>query len=156
MYEIERKFLLDALPPQVDDVEPTRIDQGYLSITDAVEIRIRARSDAHLLTIKQGRGEVRREVTVPLTREQFDQLWELTEGKRICKRRWVLSLDPQVDVEVEVDQFDGPLDGLLIAEVEFDSQDASRAFEPPAWFGLEVTDDHRYRNAALAGGMPTD
>ncbi|MBW3604900.1 MAG: hypothetical protein KY460_08320, partial [Actinobacteria bacterium] len=56
----------------------------------------------------------------------------------------------QGGVEVEVDEFDGALSGLVIAEVEFESQDDSRAFQPPAWFGREVTDDDRYRNADLA------
>lgn len=152
MAEIERTFLLDALPPATADVDPTRIEQGYLAITDDVEVRVRARAGDHLLTIKGGRGEVRTEVTVPVSREQFDDLWELTRGRRIRKQRWVLADDP--DHEVEVDRFEGDLDGLVLAEVEFATPDASRAFTPPNWFGREVTDDERYSNAALATRPP--
>ncbi len=152
MYEIERKFLLDELPAATAHVEPTRIDQGYLAVTDDLEVRVRARGGDHLLTVKGGRGEVRTEVTVPVSREQFHDLWALTEGRRISKQRWVLPNDSQA--EVEVDRFEAELDGLLIAEVEFASQDASRAFTPPPWFGPEVTDDDRYRNAALAQQPP--
>ena len=154
MTEIERTFLLTELPAATRDLEPTRIEQGYLAITDEVEVRVRARADDHLLTVKGGRGEVRTEVTVPVSREQFNDLWAMTEGRRITKQRWVLPYDPQGEVEVEVDRFDGELDGLLIAEVEFGSLEASRAFSPPDWFGREVTDDQRYRNAALASGRP--
>lgn len=153
-YEIERKFLLDDVPRHVVALDASVIRQGYLASTDDVEIRVRARAGDHLLTVKEGHGEVRREVTIPLSADQFEQLWALTEGRRIRKRRRVASLNHQaevdVEVEVEVDEFDGALSGLVIAEVEFASQDDSRAFQPPDWFGREVTDDDRYRNAALA------
>jgi adenylate cyclase len=147
-YEIERKFLLDDLPAGTASRAPTDIDQGYLAVTDDLEVRVRSRGGAHLLTVKGGRGEIRREVTVELTAEQFDQLWELTDGRRIHKRRWVLPAED--GVEIEVDRFADDLDGLLIAEVEFASAEDSRAFTPPDWFGREITDDGRYRNAALA------
>jgi CYTH domain-containing protein len=156
MFEIERKFLLETLPPQLAGLESTQVDQGYLAVTDDVEVRVRARAGDRLLTVKQGRGEVRHEVTIPLTDEQFDDLWVLTAGRRIRKQRWVIPYDPQGELEVEVDQFTGDLAGLLIAEVEVASEEASRAFEPPGWFGREITDEDRYRNAALAGGRPPD
>lgn len=154
MYEIERKFLLDELPPETAGRAPTRIDQGYLAVTDDVEVRVRARGDDHLLTVKGGRGEVRTEITLPVSPDVFDDLWALTAGRRIHKQRWVLAPDSDREVEVEVDRFEGALEGLLIAEVEFASEQASRAFTPPDWFGSEVTDDDRYRNAALAVRPP--
>lgn len=147
MQEIERKFLLDGVPPVVDGHPSTEITQGYIAITDDAEVRIRARAGEHVLTVKGGRGVVRREVTVTLTREQFDALWPMTAGRRVTKRRVVV---PHDDVELEIDVFTGELGGLVIAEVEFPSQEASEAFSPPAWFGREVTDDPAYRNAALA------
>ena len=56
---------------------------------------------------------------------------------------------------IELDVFGDGLDGLVFAEVEFDSSEALVAFEPPTWFGREVTDDGRYTNAALAlNGRP--
>ena len=149
MFEIERKFLLDALPDDIDDHPSTRIRQGYLAITDDVEVRVRARGDDRLLTVKGGRGEVRNETTVALSAEQFDELWELTRNRRIVKHRIVI---PKGEVEIEIDVFEGGLDGLMIAVVEFESASASAAFDPPAWFGREITDDATYRNAALAGG----
>ena len=51
---------------------------------------------------------------------------------------------------VEVDEYEGDLRGLLVAEVEFDDEAASDAFTPPDWFGPEVTEDDRYKNRALA------
>ena len=145
--EIERKFLLDGPPSIIDGRNPTRIEQGYLAITADTEVRVRSRAGEHVLTVKGGRGLSRREVTVALTPEQFEELWEMTAGRRLTKSRWVI---PQGDVELEIDVFDGDLEGLVVAEVEFPSEEAGAAFVPPDWFGREVTDDGAYRNAALA------
>ena len=46
--------------------------------------------------------------------------------------------------------FEGPLSGIVTAEVEFDSEEASAAFEPPEWLGREVTGDPKYANESLA------
>jgi CYTH domain-containing protein len=145
--EIERKFLLDGRPSIIEGRPSTRVTQGYLAITDDTEVRVRSRADDRLLTVKRGRGAVRGEVTIPLTDEQFDEMWAFTAGRRLTKRRWVV---PHDAVIVEIDVYDGDLDGLVIAEVEFPSVEASVAFTPPDWFGREVTDDPAYRNAALA------
>ena len=145
--EIERKFLLDGRPSIIAGHPSTRITQGYLAITDDTEVRVRSRDHDRLLTVKRGRGGVRGEVTIPLTREQFDDMWALTAGRRLTKRRWEV---PHEGVTLEIDVFDGDLAGLVIAEVEFPSLERSIAFTPPDWFGREVTDDPAYRNAALA------
>jgi CYTH domain-containing protein len=51
--------------------------------------------------------------------------------------------------------YSGALTGLMVAEVEFPSEEAARAFVPPAWFGREVTNDSRYKNRRLATeGLP--
>ena len=53
--------------------------------------------------------------------------------------------------------YSGALTGLSVAEVEFATEDAADAFEPPAWFGREVTDDPRFKNQRLASeGAPAD
>ena len=54
------------------------------------------------------------------------------------------------DRVIELDLFEGSLEGLIIAEVEFPTVKASRSFAPPAWFGREVTRDARYKNRNLA------
>jgi CYTH domain-containing protein len=80
-------------------------------------------------------------------------LWPLTEGRRLSKRRLVVTLER--GLEVELDLFKGELEGLLIAEVEFESEAESHEFEPPGWLGEEVTGDDRYSGQSLArGGTP--
>ena len=51
---------------------------------------------------------------------------------------------------IELDVYTGDLEGLVVAEVEFDSEEAAEAFAPPEWFGEDVTDDVRYKNQRLA------
>jgi adenylate cyclase len=53
-------------------------------------------------------------------------------------------------VTIELDVYGGDLEGLVVAEVEFASEEDADAFDPPAWLGREVTDDPRYKNQRLA------
>ena len=153
--EIERKFLVGSEP----DREPSRtseIEQGYLALADdrgGVEARVRRVRAQHWLTVKGGTGRTRAEEEIAIEPDVFESLWELTEGRRIAKTRQVIPLG---ELEVELDVFRGPLEGLRIAEVEFADEDSADAFEPPAWFGEEVTGDRRYLNETLATeGAPT-
>ena len=75
------------------------------------------------------------------------ELWPLTEGRRLHKRRHVI---PHGDLQIEVDVYEGDLEGLVVAEIEFASEEEARGFEPPDWIGEEVTGDVRYLNETLA------
>lgn len=151
--EIERKFVLSQLPKELRGAPSERIDQGYLAITDdGIEVRIRRIGDRTVLTIKQGAGERRLEEELEIPAATFEALWPLTETRRIEKQRFLLDRDGR---RIEVDVYAGPLAGLVVAEVEFESEQASAAFEPPAWLEREVTGDERYANQRLAlDGMP--
>jgi CYTH domain-containing protein len=147
--EIERKFIVSELPPELDRFPFERISQGYLVIGEGgFEVRLRHRGDTATLTVKGGLGRTRREEEVALGPEQFRRLWPLTEGRRVEKVRHLIPIGN--GLTVELDSYAGELDGLVTAEVEFGSEARADAFEPPRWLGPEVTDDARYRNARLA------
>jgi CYTH domain-containing protein len=144
--ETERKFLVDDPP---DAAPGERVDQGYLALgDDGLEVRLRRRGERTLLTIKKGAGRVRLEEEMEIDPEAFARLWPLTEGRRIEKRRALVTLEGGVTAEVDV--YEGALAGLTVVEVEFPEDSDPDAFEPPAWFGAEVTDDPRYKNRSLA------
>lgn len=144
--ERERTFLPTSTPRLSG--EGRRIRQGYIAIDGRVAVRVRDRSGAGAtLTIKAGAGASRTELEWPLDREQFDALWPLAEGRCVEKVRHEV---PVAGLVAEVDLFAGALDGLCLIDVEFDSDEALAAFEPPDWFGVEVTDDPRYANSHLA------
>jgi adenylate cyclase len=145
MDEIERKFLAGELPPEVR-ARPARIRQAYLSIEPA-EVRVRSTDDrGHELTVKSTGGLARTEVTLPLTGEQFEELWALAAAN-IEKDRSVYEVGRWT---AEVDVYAGKLAGLVVVEVEFPTAADAASFDPPGWFGAEVTEDRRYRNSALA------
>jgi adenylate cyclase len=146
--EIERKFVLDERPAELEEREGEAIEQGYLAIVEGVrEVRLRRRGDRRWLTVKLGSGQEREEVEVGLTPEQFEELWPLTEGLRLEKTRYRV---PHDDLTIEVDVYGKALNGMVVAEIEFESHEASESLNAPSWLGREVTGDSSYANESLA------
>ncbi|HKO37936.1 MAG TPA: CHAD domain-containing protein [Solirubrobacterales bacterium] len=151
--EIERKFLLEQLPAELEQSLSAEIEQGYLAAAPDAEVRVRRRGEAFSLTLKRGAGEEREEVEVELDERQFQTLWGTVEESRLTKRRYLVPLGGGLNAEVDV--YFGSLAGLRVAEVEFPSREAAASFQPPEWFGREVTGDRGYANRALAiAGIP--
>jgi CYTH domain-containing protein len=146
--EIERKFLVRNLPENLGGFPHSEIAQGYLALAPGgVQVRLRKSGAEHWLTYKRGDGAARIEREVTLTSEQFAVLWPATEGKRLRKTRYRLPLG---ELTVEIDVYSGQHDGLVVAEVEFESEESARAFQPPEWLGDDVSHDPRYSNQLLA------
>ncbi len=167
MNEIERAFVVDART----DIEPylaraircTSLRQGYVAVEDHgtghVEVRVRTTDDHHVLTVKGGAGLTRTEVEQPVDDAQANALWPLAGDRVIEKLRYTVPLDTGdgITVDVEVDVYAGRFAGLVMTELEFPDTAAANAFEPPSWFGTEVTDNPRWGNANLARyGRPDD
>ena len=146
MIELERKFLVAELPDWLEDHPSEPIDQAYLAVSGDWEFRVRRTGGGTLLTVKHGSGERRTEVEVEIAEDDFRTLRSLCDAV-IAKRRHYVD---EGDVTIEVDVYEGDLEGLVVAEVEFDSETAARSFDPPEWLGEEVTGDKRYANQRLA------
>jgi CYTH domain-containing protein len=151
--EIERKFVIETLPEGLPLGAGMTVRQGYAVVAEAAELRLRVKGGRHLLTVKKGSGLAREEYEIELSAEQFDAMWPATAGRRLEKTRLLLELGRHT---AEIDVYEGALAGLITAEVEFESTEEAAAFEPPGWFGREVTGDDRWANRNLAlGGRPT-
>ncbi|HUA43808.1 MAG TPA: CYTH domain-containing protein [Solirubrobacteraceae bacterium] len=146
--EIERKFLVEQLPADLEAYPNGEIEQGYVALDGGVEVRVRRYGGQAFLTIKSGGDRERLEEEFEIDPRRFRALWSLTEGRRIEKTRYLIPAARELRIELDV--YHGRLAGLLTAEIEFDSPSAAAAFTPPAWFGAEVTDDPRYKNKQLA------
>jgi CYTH domain-containing protein len=150
--EVERKWLVAMPVPAVVLAAATsseRIDQGYLTIgADGTETRLRRRAGDHVLSVKSGRGLVRAETSIELSAAQFAALWPATATARVQKTRHLIPGPDETTIELDV--YGGELDGLVVAEVEFDDAAGAGRFTAPGWFGAEVTDDPRYKNQSLA------
>ena len=150
--EIERKFVLRAAPEWVAEAEGSPILQGYLAASGESEVRLRLIAGRPLLTVKLGHGLARRETEIELDEGQFERLWPLTEGRRIEKNRFIL---PHGVYRIELDVYKGGLEGLVTAEVEFPSEQESEKFDPPSWFGKDISEDEGFKNKNLAVfGLP--
>ena len=146
--EIERVFKVRQLPKKFEQYPSENILQGYLAINvTGSEVRLRKIGDRYFETYKGAGRLQRRELEIELTPDQFNTLWPGTEGRRIEKIRYQID---EGDQKIELNVFRGNLEGLVLAEVEFPSRDKSEEFEPPDWFGEEVTEDIRYKNQNLA------
>jgi adenylate cyclase len=147
--EIERKYLIERLPDDLERHPSEPIDQGYLTAGgEGAEVRVRRRGEATVLTVKAGAGRSREEEELAIDPERFERLWRLTAGRRLRKRRHRIPLPG--GVEAELDVYLDALEGLRVVEVEFPSEEAADAFRAPAWFGPEITGDARYSNRELA------
>lgn len=151
IYEIERKFLVKNLPENVEECLHYNIRQGYIS-TDPT-IRIRHINNSYVLTIKGGGIMKKLEYELPLSAEQFEGLWKKVEGNTIEKTRYVIPLDKGLNAELDI--YKGFLEGFMNVEVEFLTTKDAIMFEPPKWFGQEVTQNPEYSNSSLAKfGIP--
>ena len=134
--EIERKFLVQKLPENLDSYPKQRIEQAYLSADPVV--RVRRLDDEYILTCKGAGLLSREEREIPLSAAAYRRLLPKAEGTVIEKDRYRIPCGPYT---IELDVFGGALAHLVLAEVEFPSEEEAAAFQPPAWFGAEVTYD---------------
>lgn len=145
--EIERKFKVSSLPT-LTAYPRLFLEQGYLSVDPVV--RVRRENDTYYLTYK-GKGLlVREEYNLPLTQQSYEHLLSKADGIVIRKQRFRI---PWQTYTIELDVFEAPYQGLIIAEVEFESTEAAASFTPPHWFDEEVTYDDRYHNSSLSRGI---
>jgi CYTH domain-containing protein len=148
--EIERKFLLTAVPPHALAFPVEEIEQGWLPGSLLVERLRHVRSNGSnewFRTVKAGQGVRRTEIEEATTPELFAALWPLTDGCRVVKRRYLV---PEGALTWEIDEFlDRP---LALAEIELPTE--TTRIETPAWLAeyivREVTGEPEYLNRTLA------
>lgn len=148
MIEIERKFLVKDNSFKKESFAQNHIAQGYLSSAPERTVRVRVKGDKGYLTIKgvsnntgMSRFEWEKEIPVAEAKE----LLLLCEKGVIDKTRFEIKQGNHV---FEVDEFYGENEGLIVAEIELESE--MEPFVKPAWLGVEVTNDERYYNASLS------
>lgn len=158
--EIERKFTVKKLPDDLDKYTCHIIEQAYLN-TDPV-VRVRRQDDKYYMTYK-GKGLLaREEYNLPLNEVSYYHLRDKADGNVISKKRYVIPIinptftsdftekDDRISLCVELDIFDAPFAPLVIAEVEFPSEEAANAFLSLDWFDQDVTNDPAYHNSNLS------
>ena len=146
--EIERKFLVGG-DFKTQAFKATPIKQGYLSSVPERLVRVRLKGDQGFITIKGKADETglsRFEWEKEIAKEDALALLALCEPRMIDKTRYLVK-NTDGKHTWEVDVFHGDNEGLILAEIELDSED--EAFDKPTWLGKEVTGDDRYYNSML-------
>jgi adenylate cyclase len=142
--EIERKFLI--LGDAWRSAPAVYFCQGYLNRSKERTVRVRVAGELGCLTIKgatTGASRTEFEYDIPLA--DAKQMLTLCDGPLIEKYRRKISYKGMV---WEVDEFLGDNQGLVVAEIELESE--AQIFEKPDWIGAEVTQDARYYNSNLS------
>ena len=142
--EIERKFLVRG-----EDWKrlgsATAMRQGYLSTDPERTVRVRVEGDGAVLTIKgKSVGAVRGEWEYAIPKTDAEELLALCPRPLVEKSRYRIE---HAGMLWEVDEFHGDNAGLVVAEIELQSED--QPFDKPHWVAEEVTHDARYYNANL-------
>ena len=144
--EIERKFLVAGDGWRAQASSHTRFSQGYLSRDPARTVRVRIAGERAFLTIKGATtGATRAEFEYAVPPADAQQLLAMADGPVVEKVRHLCVVG---GMTWEVDEFLGANAGLVVAEIELQSED--QVFMHPDWLGDEVTGDARYVNANLA------
>ena len=144
-HEIERKFLLANQDWRALLTGSFLLKQGYLSTTQKSTVRLRVKSDKAMLTVKSKNTGIRRsefEYEIPI--RDAEEMLQLCQTPLIEKTRYTITIGKHI---WEIDEFSGANSGLLVAEIELDTEEES--FEKPAWVGEEVSTDARYYNSNL-------
>ena len=145
--EIERKFLVTG-DYKKEVVSSRKIIQGYISSSPERTVRVRMEEQRGFLTIKRkstSGGLTRFEWEKEISREDAENLLKLCEGSLVEKTRHIVNYESH---RFEVDEFSGDNEGLVIAELELESEEES--FIKPLWLGEEVSFDKRYFNLYLS------
>lgn len=143
--EVERKFLVKDDSYRAMAVESYKISQGYLSRKQSAVVRIRTKDSKAFITIKgETNGCTRDEWEYEVPYADGTEMLKMCEGSVIEKTRYMV---PYGGKMWEVDEFGGKHSGLVVAEVELESE--ADTFVIPPFAGEEVTGDARYYNSNL-------
>ncbi|MFI8605348.1 CYTH domain-containing protein [Cellulophaga baltica] len=148
MVEIERKFLVLSDAYKQEASAKIRIVQGFLNTDPERTVRVRIKGEQGFLTIK-GKGN-----DTGVSRFEWEKEIAVSEAEALLKIAEPGSIDKfRYEVQVgnhtfEVDEFFGKNEGLIVAEVELNSED--EAFKKPVWLGEEVSGITKYYNSQLS------
>ena len=146
-FEIERKFLVKS-DAWRGLAEPVRIRQGYVATKDGTTVRVRVVGDKAFLTLKDHAvGLVRHEFEYPIPSDDAETILDTMCGDLVEKNRYRIPAK-EPGLVWDVDEYFGANAPLVTAEIEL--PDEKTVVELPDWIGLDVTNDHRYKNNNLA------
>lgn len=136
MEEIERKWILKSLPSEVTGQTPVQYERHFLFIGNGIEIRIQKKGDKFEFERKVENNDLTRTgQEFEITESEFNHLKKNAIAS-LLRESYLITGTPEISIKV----YKGIHTGLIRAEVEFNDEDSAKGFNPPSWFGQEVTD----------------
>ena len=157
--EIERKWLVDpgSRPFDLDSYPSQHIIQSYLSFHPQIRLRDIDEGGMYLMTVKAGGGPegsilARQEFEAQISAGSYHDLIGGKVGKTLEKTRFQVP-DGKGHI-FEIDVYEGEFAGLMVAEMEFDSEEEALAYPDPSWAAQDISTDPAYRNVVMAQDVP--
>jgi len=156
--EFELTYLAKNLPNNFSpETKSKEILDIYLpASSEHATLRVRKRGDVYEITKKEPVSGTdsshQNENTIPLTQEEFNDLATL-KGKRVRKIRYYYE---EEDITYEIDVFQDDLKGLVLVDVEFNSNEEKAKFAPPDWVLADVTQEKFVAGGVLCGKSYAD
>lgn len=178
--EIERKFTVKELPEDLERYPFHRIEQAYLNVHPAIRVRREddryymtykgGSLDKNENSEDEGSGTIgQTEYNMPLDEVSYEHLSAKADGNVIRKKRYIIPLNEggftdeflltnkelrtaiqNNELKIELDVFEAPFDGRILAEVEFPSEEAAQNYRPADWFDKDVTGNPKYSNSQMS------
>ena len=142
--EIERKFFVKNIP-DLSELKGIQDERYYLYSDDGIELRFQKHGEKYELErMAEYANLSRTQEKIDITQKEFEVLKQFGKGP-IIRESYLIAKNPQITIKKYHDRFEG----LVRAEVEFKSLDEAQQFQPPDWFGKEMTDMPVAKDAEL-------
>lgn len=142
--EIERKFLVKKLP-DLSGLEHVKYERRYIYRANGVEIRVQKKGQKYEFERKVETSKlIRKGQKFKITEEEFNYFKSLSTHE-IIRDSYQVSDNPEISLKI----YHGKYEGLVRAEIEFESEKEATNFEPLDWFGEEITDSPTGRDGRL-------
>ncbi len=136
--EIERKFYVKTMP-DLAGIKPQKYERYFLERGNGTEIRISKVDDTYKYEVKREISSLERtREKREITKEEFDRLKQGAH-EAIIRDRYNISSNPHISPQIAIQIYHGRFEGLIRAEVEFETQEEALAFVPLPWMGDEMT-----------------
>jgi adenylate cyclase len=142
--EIERKFFVKNMP-DLSGIIPISYERYFLKRESGEEIRISKIGESYVYEEKSEVSSLERtREKREISKEEFEEL-KKNSSEAIIREKYVISSDPNIAIQI----YHGKFEGLIRAEVEFDSEEEAKMFSSLPWMGEEMTGLPIARDAKL-------
>ena len=153
--EIEKKYKVIQLPKDLEKYKKIEIEQSYLNHGSKPTLRLRKyNEDTYVLSYKSRKKGYKDELSIcdevelPLSKKAYEHLRTKVDGRTIHKTRYIVPLDNELKVELDI--FKDFFNDVCFAEIEYESEKQANTYKVPDWLGEDISNQKRVKNGYMA------